>query len=121
MTLLKNINQDSTNKRSAYRVTPSPDENITFSVAGHPATIVNLSETGVAFETEAKLTRGHQQARIAFTIDRPYELEITLVVVDRLPPFYRARIDVEDRGHKLLSRLILECQKHIIQRQKDNK
>lgn len=107
--------------RRAFRMTPVQDDPVSLRVNGHLVDLEDLSANGVAFITEDDLNAGTYDAQLNFTLNqRDYSIFCKLNLIRTKTGTYAGELQaMTSLDERLLSRFILECQKHAILRARD--
>ena len=108
------------NRRKAYR-TPV-DEKVRMTIAGNSVVLLDISETGVAFETEKEFTGMIDEALIFFTLRKNCRLKPTLKVTFCASGRCGAEfVGLSQRAHLALSELIVDIQKARIRQKREER
>lgn len=98
------------NRRKAFRVETSGK--VKMAVDGQQVTLLDVSETGVAFETEQELSGMIENAIIVFETRKKYRLKPKLKVTFCRDGRCGAEfVGLSDRAHMALSELVVQLQK----------
>jgi hypothetical protein len=108
------------NRRKAYR-TPV-DEKVSMTIAGDAVVLLDISETGVAFETDQNFSGMIENALIFFTLKKNCRLKPTLKVTFCSSGRCGAEfVGLSQRAHLALSELIVDIQKARIRQQREER
>lgn len=108
------------NRRQAYR-TPV-DEKVKMTIAGESVSLLDISETGVAFEVDQELSGVIEDALIFFTLKKSCRLKPTLKVTFCSSGRCGAEfVGLSQRAHLALSELIVDIQKARIRQQHEGR
>lgn len=107
--------------RRAFRMTPVQDDPVSLRVNGHLVDLEDLSANGVSFLTEDDLNAGAYDAQLNFTLNqRDYSIFCKLNLIRTKTGTYAGELQaMTSLDERLLSRFILECQKHAILRSRE--
>ncbi|WP_299177695.1 PilZ domain-containing protein [uncultured Neptuniibacter sp.] len=98
------------NRRGAFRV--EADGNVRMTINDEPVTLLDISETGIAFATEETLSGEIEGALILFETRKKYrfkpKLRVTFCARGRCGAEF---IGLSERAHMALSELVVQLQK----------
>lgn len=107
------------NRRQAYR-TPV-DEKVKMEIDGSRIVLLDISETGIAFETDEVMSGMIENALLYFTLRKSYRLKPKLKVSFCASGRCGAEfVGLSQRAHLALSELIVDIQKARIRQAKEN-
>lgn len=107
------------NQRRAVRVEITAQDPVRFAAARQKATIINLSESGIAFSVDEPIAQKIVPGVLKFKIDQVYTLKLKVHIINGDPQCYRAEfVDMSTHDKRLMSRLVLGLQKLHIRREK---
>lgn len=108
------------NRRQAYR-TPV-DEKVKMEIDGSRIVLLDISETGIAFETDEVMSGMIENALLYFTLRKSYRLKPKLKVSFCASGRCGAEfVGLSQRAHLALSELIVDIQKARIRQAKENR
>ncbi|MDO6512728.1 MULTISPECIES: PilZ domain-containing protein [unclassified Neptuniibacter] len=111
---------DDENRRNAYRA--PVDDKVSMTIDDKPVTLLDISETGVAFETTDHLSGKIENAVILFTLDKSYRLKPALNVSFCGAGRCGAEFDgLSEKASLVLSELIIDIQKTRIRQAAEDK
>ncbi len=98
------------NRRQAFRI--EADGNVNMTLAGQPVTLLDISETGIAFETEQTLSGELEDVSIVFKLRKTFRLKpclrVTFCTKGRCGAEF---VGLSERAHMALSELVVSLQK----------
>ncbi|MCP4597254.1 PilZ domain-containing protein [Neptuniibacter sp.] len=111
---------DQENRRQAYRV--SPGERVRMTIRDEPVKLLDISETGIAFESDDHIGDKLDEVVIFFTVRKSYRLKPKLKVMFNRNGHCGAEfVDLSERAHLALSELVIEIQKDRIRAAQEEK
>ncbi len=111
---------DQENRRQAYRVVPG--ERVRMTIGDQPVKLLDISETGIAFESDDHFEDKLDDVVIFFTVRKSYRLKPTLKVMFNRNGHCGAEfVDLSERAHLALSELVIEIQKDRIRTAQEEK
>lgn len=123
MSVLISIDQLDEEIRAAYRVEVDPAAPVKMAIDGQLVELLNMSEGGVAFYSENELERRFAKAFMVFIVaKRKHSLKLHLKILGNRKGRYHALFqDQSDREKLLLSQLVVDLQKLVIRKEKEQK
>ncbi|MBY4679009.1 PilZ domain-containing protein [Marinobacterium arenosum] len=107
------------NQRRAVRVEMTAKDPVRFAAGRQKATIINLSESGIAFSVAEPIAHKAIPGVLKFKIDQVYTLKLQVQIINGDPRCYRAEfVDMSAQDMRLMSKLVLGLQKLHIRREK---
>ncbi len=98
------------NRRQAFRI--EADGNVKMTLAGQPVTLLDISATGIAFETEQTLSGELEDVSIVFKLRKTFRLKprlrVTFCAKGRCGAEF---VGLSERAHMALSELVVSLQK----------
>jgi len=106
------------NGRRAYRLKVNEDDPIWVEIEGTNVHLEDLSETGVAFRSEASLSLSAYPVRLKLQIDdRAFNFDCTLQLVRKVGDLWCGNLSgLSEFEHRMLSQFVTWCQTRAIRR-----
>ncbi|WP_286239544.1 PilZ domain-containing protein [Neptuniibacter halophilus] len=100
------------NRRQAFRVEVDGEVNVRMTLNDHPVKLLDISATGVAFETDQQLSGDLQGVEIYFEVSKKYRLKPRLHVSFCANGRCGAEFNgLSERAHMALAELVVALQK----------
>lgn len=107
---------DDTN-RAEYRLYPTPEDNLSLSIAGKKVEIINLSGTGLAFKFAGNVKEATYAIKLQFGLQEAHQVKCSIKILHMNPPVFSGTlIDLSVQDSKLIGQLIINSQKRAIRK-----